>query len=160
MSRNRWSPFGKARIAPPEQTSDPLKKWFDSIPNQLPGQQRIATMSIEYLGEKIFYAEIESGGQIWVAKGRYNNIYNVEIDATGVSLPVWSTNQRVLEFLKNARLLGPGYEPYAVTLDIFTNAWLSDASMAIAELQINPDGKSSRVLVLTKAEYLAAQTES
>jgi hypothetical protein len=117
----------------------------------------MSTMSVEYLGEKIFYEEIETGGQIWVAKGLYNNIHYVEMNPTEVSLPVWSTSQRVVEYLKNARLIGPKYEPYAVALDHFTNAWLSDASMAITEIQINPDGKSSRVLVLTKEEFLAAQ---
>jgi hypothetical protein len=115
------------------------------------------TMSVEYLGEKVFHLEIDSGGQIWVAKGQYNNIYGLEIDAMGISLPVWSTSQRVEEFLKNARLIGPKYEPYAVSVAVFTNAWLSDARMAITELQINPEGKSTRVLVLTKEEFLTAQ---
>lgn len=114
-------------------------------------------MSVEYLGEKVFHLEIDSGGQIWVAKGQYNNIYGLEIDAMGISLPIWSTSQRVEEFLKNARLIGPKYEPYAVSVAVFTNAWLSDARMAITELQINPEGKSTRVLVLTKEEFLTAQ---
>jgi hypothetical protein len=113
-------------------------------------------MSIEYLGERVFRDEVEAAGQLWVARGVYKNIYALEIDATGFSLPVWSNRERVVEFLKNARLVGPKYEPDAVALDVFTQAWLSDKMMAIAELQINPDGKTSRVLVLTAEEFKTA----
>jgi hypothetical protein len=110
-------------------------------------------MSIEYLGEKIFRDEVEAAGQVWVARGLYKNIYALEIDPTGFSLPVWSNRERVVEFLKNARLVGPKYEPEAVLLAIFTESWLSDKMMAISELQINPDGKTTRVLVLTAEEF-------
>ncbi len=110
-------------------------------------------MSIEYLGEKIFRNEVEAAGEVWVARGVHKNIYAVEIDRTELSLPVWSSRERVVEFLKNARLLGPKYEPEAVSLDVFTQAWLSDWMMAIAELQINPDGKTTRVLVYTVEEF-------
>jgi hypothetical protein len=110
-------------------------------------------MSIEYLGEKIFRDEIEAAGQVWVARSIYKNIYAQEIDPAGFSLPVWSTRERVVEFLKNAMLVGPKYEPEAVSLDVFTQAWLSDKMMAIEELQINPDGKTTRVLVFTVEEF-------
>lgn len=112
-------------------------------------------MSIEYLGEKVFRDEVEAGGHVWVARGLYKNIYALDIDEAGISLPVWSNRERVVEFLNNARLTGPKYEPEAVLLAVFTQAWLSDQTMAIAELQINPDGKTTRVLVLTAEEFKA-----
>jgi hypothetical protein len=110
-------------------------------------------MSIEYLGEKIFRNEVEAAGEVWVARGAHKNIYAVEIDRAEFSLPVWSNRERVVEFLKNARLVGQKYEPEAVSLDVFTQAWLSDRMMAIAELQINPDGKTTSVLVYTVEEF-------
>lgn len=114
-------------------------------------------MSIEYLGEKIFRDEVAASGQVWVARSIYKNIYAEEIDDRGVSLPVWSNRERVVEFLKNARLTGPKYEPEAVLLAIVTEAWLSDKMMAIEELQINPDGKTTRVLVFTAEEFRTLQ---
>lgn len=114
-------------------------------------------MSVEYLGEKIFLQEIKASGEIWVARSSHRNIYAVPIDHSGFSLPVWSCDWRVAEFLKNARLVGPKYEPNAISLEVFTAAWLSDQGMAIAELQINPDGRSTRVLVITPDELRAAQ---
>lgn len=114
-------------------------------------------MSVEYLGEKIFLQEIEATGQVWVARSVYANIYAMEIDEAGFSLPVWSNRERAVEYLKNARLVGPRYEPHAVPLEVFTSAWLSDKMMAISELQINPDGKSTRVLVLTAEEFKSSQ---
>lgn len=113
-------------------------------------------MTIEYLGEKIFLEEVEATGQVWVARGIFKNIYALE-DPTGLSLPVWSKRERVVEFLKNARLVGTPYEPDAVSLEVFTNAWLSDKMMAIYELQINPDGKTTRVLCLTSEEFQSSQ---
>lgn len=114
-------------------------------------------MNIEYIGEKIFLDEIEASGQVWVARGVHKNIHAMELDATGVSLPVWSDREKVVEYLKNARLIGPKYEPHAVALEVFTNAWLSDQAMGICELQVNPDGKSRRVLALTSEEFQASQ---
>jgi hypothetical protein len=114
-------------------------------------------MTIEFLGEKIFLEEVEASGQVWVARGTYKNIYALELDRTGLSLPVWSSRERVVAFLKNARLLGPPYEPEAVSLDLFTQAWLSDRLMGISELQINPSGKTSRVLCLTAEEFSSSQ---
>ncbi len=115
-------------------------------------------MEIEYIGEKIFRDEIEAAGEVWVARNIYKNVYAVEIDRTGFSLPVWSKRERALEFLKNARLVGPKYEPHAVPLANFTDAWLSDKMRDISELQINPDGKTSRVLCLTSEEFQASQS--
>ncbi len=117
-------------------------------------------MDIAYLGEKMFLEAIKATGQVWVARGIHKNIYALEIDETGFSLPIWSTRERVDEFFKNARLLGPVFEPHAVPLEVFTNAWLSDKMMAIAELQINPDGKTTRVLVLTAEEFKSAQAST
>jgi len=110
-------------------------------------------MTIEYYGEKQFYQEIKAGGVVWVARSIYKNIYALELDKSGLSLPVWSTRERVISFLNTARLVGPKYEPDSVPLDVFANAWLSDQAMGISELQINPDGKSSRVLVFTVDEF-------
>ncbi len=114
-------------------------------------------MNVEYLGEKIFLQEIGAAGEVWVARGAYKNIYALEIEDAAFSLPVWSNRGRVVAFLQNARLLGPPYEPHAIPLDVFTNAWLSDKAMAIAELQINPDGIATRVLCLTSEEFTASQ---
>ncbi len=114
-------------------------------------------MDTTYIGEFIFLEEVKALGQVWVARGIHNNIYSLEIDETGFSLPVWSMRERVVEFLKYARLVGQKFEPHAVPLDVFTNAWLSDKMMAISELQINPDGKTTRVLVLSNEEFKATQ---
>lgn len=114
-------------------------------------------MSVEYIREMAFLQEVRAAGQVWVARSVYKNIYALEIDQTGFSLPVWSNRERVVEFLENARLAGPKYEPEAVPLEVFTNAWLSDKMMAISELQLNPDGKTTRVLVVTAEEFQAAQ---
>lgn len=113
-------------------------------------------MGIEYLGEKVFRDEVAASGQVWIARGIYRNIYAQEIADAGFSLPVWSNRDRVVEFLQNARLVGPKYEPEAVSLDYFTGAWLSDQLMAVVELQINPDGRSTRVLVFTAEEFKSA----
>jgi hypothetical protein len=114
-------------------------------------------MSVEYIGEKAFLQEVMASGEVWVARGINKNIYSMELDGTGFSLPVWSNEQRVVDFLKNARLVGTKYEPHAVPLDVLTNAWLSDKMMAIAELQLNPDGKTTRVLVVTAEEFISSQ---
>jgi Protein of unknown function (DUF2750) len=117
-------------------------------------------MTVEFLGEKIFLQEAGAAGQLWVARSAYQSIYAVEIDREGFSLPIWSNEERVVEFLKNALLVGPKYEPHAVPLDVFTNAWLSDRMKAITEVQINPDGKTSRVLVLTAEEFKSTQAST
>lgn len=114
-------------------------------------------MNIEYLGEKIFLGEVEASGQVWVARSVHQNIYTEEFDASGLSLPVWSSRDKVVDYLRHARLVGPNYQPHPVALEVFSNAWLSDQSMGIAELQINPDGRSSRVLALTSEEFQASQ---
>ena len=114
-------------------------------------------MTVEYLGEIVFLQEVIAAGEVWVARGINKNIYSMELDGTGFSLPVWSNRERVVDFLKNARLVGTKYEPHAVPLDVFTNVWLSDKMMDIAELQLNPDGKTTRVLVVTAEEFISAQ---
>jgi hypothetical protein len=82
----------------------------------------------------------------------------MELGPEGFSLPIWSNRERVVEYLQNALLVGPEYEPHAVPLNEFTNAWLSDKMMAISELQLNPDGKTTRVLVLTAEEFKSARS--
>jgi Protein of unknown function (DUF2750) len=114
-------------------------------------------MSVAYIREVAFLQEVNAAGQLWVARGVHKNIYSEEIDTAGLSLPVWSNRERVVEFLQNARLVGPAYGPHAVPLEIFTGAWLSDKMMDISELQLNPDGKTTRVLVVTAEEFKAAQ---
>jgi len=121
------------------------------------GRQGGEAMTVEYIREMAFLQEVNAAGQVWVARGLYKNIYALEIDETGLSLPVWSNRERVVDFLVNARLVGPKYEPHAVPLDVFTNAWLSDKMMAISELQINPDGRTTRVLCLTADEFKSTQ---
>lgn len=113
--------------------------------------------NIEYIGEKIFLEEVEAAGQVWVARSVYRNIHSMELDETGLSLPVWSNRHRAAEYLKNAKLIGPPYEPHSVSLEVFTNAWLSDQMMGITELQINPDGNTTRVLCLTSEEFKTVQ---
>ncbi len=114
-------------------------------------------MTVEYIGEIAFLQEVKAAGEVWVARGINNNIYSLELDKTGFSLPVWSNRERVVEFLKNARLVGSIYEPHPVPLEVLTNAWLSDKMMDISELQINPDGKTTRVLVVTVEEFISSQ---
>ena len=115
-------------------------------------------MSVDYMGEIVFLQEVIASGEVWVAMGINKNIYSMELDGTGFSLPVWSNRERVVDFLKNARLVGTKYEPHAVPLDVFTNVWLSDKMMGISELQLNPDGKTTRVLVVTAEEFISEQT--
>lgn len=110
-------------------------------------------MNLEYIGEHIFLQEVESTGQIWVVRGEIGNIYALELDRNGFSLPVWSGRERVDYFLNNARLIGPLYEPHAIPIDVFTARWLSDKMMGINELLINMDGISTRALVLTLDEF-------
>lgn len=114
-------------------------------------------MNVEYIKEIAFLQEVNTAGQIWVAKSVNEKIYALEIDKPGFSLPVWSNRERVVDYLKNARLVGTKYEPFAVSLDVFTKRWLSDMTMAISELQLNPDGKTTRVLVLTAEEFKSVQ---
>ena len=114
-------------------------------------------MAVEYFGEKIFLKEIKDSQQVWVARSTHKNIHVMEFDRTGVSLPVWSNSMRAADYLVNARLVGPKYEPYSVALETFTKAWLSDKAMAITELLINPDGKSSRMLALYPEEFVDSQ---
>jgi hypothetical protein len=115
-------------------------------------------MSVDYMGEIVFLQEVIASGEVWVARGINKNIYSMELDGTGFSLTIWSNEQRVVDFLKNARLVGTKYEPHAVPLVVLTNVWLSDKMMAISELQLNPDGKTTRVLVVTAEEFISAQT--
>ena len=114
-------------------------------------------MDVAYLGEKQFRGEVAATGEVWVARGVHNNIYAEELDQTGLSLPVWSTRERVVDYLKNARPVGTKYEPHAVPFEMIAVTWLSDMSKGISELQINPDGKTTRVLVLTADEFRALQ---
>lgn len=115
-------------------------------------------MSIEYIGGIKFLEEVEATGQIWVARGKYNNVYAMELDKTGFSLPVWSNRERVVDYLNAARLIGTKYEPHAVPLDVFANTWLSDKTRDISEVLINPDGKATRVLVYTAEEFQETQS--
>lgn len=114
-------------------------------------------MMIKYLGEKVFLEEVESSGQVWVARSIHKNIYTMELERSGLSLPVWSSSEKVDYFLRNARLIGSKYEPHAVPLSVFTQAWLSDKMMGIIELLINPDGKATRILALTTEEFQSSQ---
>jgi hypothetical protein len=114
-------------------------------------------MNLEFPGEKIFLHEVEAIGVVWVAKGINGDIHHLELDDTGYSLPVWSHKDRVISYLHNARLIRSTYEPYAVPLDVFMQAWLSNKMLNISELLINLDGLSTRGLVLTLDEFRDSQ---
>jgi hypothetical protein len=114
-------------------------------------------MTVEFIMAFAFFQEVNAAGRVWVARSEYKNIYAQEVGEGGYSLPVWSNRERVDDYLKNARPLGPKYEPDEVPIEIFTGAWLSDMRMNITEVQINPDGRSTRVLILTNEEFVAAQ---
>jgi len=111
-------------------------------------------MSVAYLGEKIFLQEILAGGEVWVARGLHKYIYTQEIENYSLSLPAWSTREKIAEFLKITRL-GQRFTPRAIPLEDFANRWLSDKMMGIAEVQINPLGTETRVLALTSEEFQA-----
>uniref|UniRef100_A0A831U2W6 DUF2750 domain-containing protein n=1 Tax=Geobacter metallireducens TaxID=28232 RepID=A0A831U2W6_GEOME len=113
-------------------------------------------MTVAYMVEKVFLEEIRAANQVWVAKGTCNNIYSQELNRGEISLPVWSSSERVSSFLKHALLVGTKYEPHAISLEVFTNAWLSDKMKGITELQLNQDGKSDRVLAYTTEEFISA----
>ncbi len=114
-------------------------------------------MTVEYFGEKIFLDEVEASQQVWVARNDLHMVYTEELDRRGFSLPVWSTEARVIDYLRNALLIGPKYQPHSLPVEVFVNAWLSDQQKGILELLINPDGKSTRVLALTNEEFQASQ---
>ena len=114
-------------------------------------------MTVEYFGEKIFLEEVEASQRVWVARNDLHMVYTQELDRTGFSLPVWSNEERVVAFLRNALLVGPKFEPHSLPVWTFVNAWLSDKQKGIIELLINPDGKSTRVLALTPEEFQASQ---
>jgi hypothetical protein len=114
-------------------------------------------MTVEYIRERAFLQEVEAAGEVWVAKSIYQNIHALEIENHELSLPVWSNRERAAGYLKHANLIGPKYEPHAVPLKTFANAWLSDKAMAISEIQINPNGTETRVLCLTSEEFQDAE---
>lgn len=114
-------------------------------------------MSVEFIKSYAFFQEVIAAGRLWIARSVYRNIYAEEIEGGAYSVPVWSNRERVERFLRLARPLGPKYEPDEVALSVFTNAWLSDQRMNITEVQLNPDGLSSQVLVLTSEEFVAGQ---
>lgn len=116
-------------------------------------------MSLEFLDEKKFYAEITSTDHIWVAKGDYDNIYFLDVLAQGVCLPVWSNQEKLVTYLENARPIGPKYSPFAVDLGRFTETWMTNPGMAIKELAINPNGASTRMLIISTEEFLAARNK-
>lgn len=110
-------------------------------------------MSIEQVLEMAFLQEVKKAGQLWVAKSGMMKVYSEEFGRTGFSIPVWSNRERAADYLTNARLVGAKYEPVAVALDDFTNRWLSDKMMDITEVQLNPNGVSQKVLVVTPDEF-------
>lgn len=114
-------------------------------------------MIIEYIGVKIFFEEAAAAGEIWIAQGIYKNIYAQEIENYAYSLPAWSNRERIDEYLKIKRL-GGKFTPHPIPLVVFANTWLSDQSMAISEVQINPNGNAARVLALTNEEFQAEAT--
>jgi len=117
-------------------------------------------VSLEFLDEKKFYVEITSTDQIWVAKGDYNNIYFLDVLPQGVCLPVWSNQEKVFDYLKNARPIGPPYSPFSVSLDRFSETWMTNPAMSIKELAINPNGASTRMLIVSTEEFLAARNRN
>ena len=116
-------------------------------------------MSLEFLDEKKFHTEITSADQVWVAKGIYGNIYFLDVLPDGICLPVWSNQEKVIDYLANARPIGPKYSPFSVSLDRFTETWMTNPGMAIEELAINPDGRSTRMLIISTEEFLAARNK-
>lgn len=107
---------------------------------------------MEYIGEKIYIEEILAEQQVWVARGAHKNIYAQEIENYAFSLPTWSSRDRVDAYLKGS-LLFQRFEPHAIPLWEFANAWLSDKMRGISEVQVNPSAKASRVLALTNEEF-------
>ncbi|MBJ6723445.1 DUF2750 domain-containing protein [Geomesophilobacter sediminis] len=113
-------------------------------------------MNIDFIGQIIFSQEVQANRQVWVVKGRNENIYAMELDQAGFSLPVWSAKERAVEFLKNTQLLDGELEPHPIGLDLFINIYLSDKMLGINELLINMDGNSAQALVLSLDEFLDA----
>lgn len=120
----------------------------------LPQTFRGETMSVEFFGEKTFLEEISDAGQVWVARGPHKNIHAQEIENYAYSLPAWSSADKLAAYLR-ATLLWKQFEPHAIPLVEFANRWLSDQSLAVAEVQLNPSGHTSRVLALTAEEFKA-----
>lgn len=109
-------------------------------------------MSLEFFGEKTFLEEICDAGKVWVARGPHKNIHAQEIENFAYSLPAWSSEEKLAAYLR-ATLLWQQFTPHAISLTEFANRWLSDQSLAVAEVQINPTGHTSRVLALTAEEF-------
>lgn len=110
-------------------------------------------MNIEFIGQIVFSQEVQANGKVWVVKGRYENIYALELDAQGFSLPVWSARERAEEFLENVQVVGREYEPYPIGLDSFIDNYIMNEIMGINELLINMDGTTPQALVLTLDEF-------
>jgi hypothetical protein len=108
--------------------------------------------SLEQVLEMAFLKEVKAAGQLWVVKNGADSIYSEEIEPMRVSVPIWSNRESVFRFLSNAGLSETRYEPMPIPLEDFTRSWLSD-TMAIAELQLNPDRVSQEVLVLSPANF-------
>ena len=115
-------------------------------------------MTAEFLDQQMFRQEVESTGEVWVVKGEDKSIFALQLDQAGFSLPVWSGRDRVIDFLASQRLVGSEYEPHAVPLAVFTEIWLSDNMMGIAELLINIDGRSQRALVQSVEQFVSSHS--
>lgn len=109
---------------------------------------------MEYIGERTYLEELTADRQVWVARGAHKNIYALEIENHAYSVPTWSSRDKVDAFLKNT-LLWQQYEPHAIPLKTFADSWLSDWMKGISEVQVNPNGRTSRVLALTSEEFQA-----
>jgi hypothetical protein len=109
------------------------------------------------LGEQTFLQEVEAAGEVWVVKGSDENIFALQLQEAGYSLPVWSGRDRVMDFLLNERLFFPEYEPGAVPLGVFNDKLLLDKMLGIYDLLINFDGREQQVLVLTVEEFIFTQ---
>ena len=115
-------------------------------------------MTVEYLDQQMFRQEVESAGEVWVVKGGDRNLFALQLEENGLSLPVWSGRERVVDFLASQTLMDSGYEPHAVPLAVFTEIWLYDNMMGIAELLINIDGRSQRALVLSVEQFISTHS--
>ena len=110
-------------------------------------------MTLEQVLEMAFLQEVKPSGQLWVIKSGFDTIYAEKSEPAGFSVPIWSNKESALAFLVNAQLAEPRYEPVAISLVDFTDKWLSDKTMSISEVQLNPDGKSEEVLVLSPEDF-------
>jgi len=104
------------------------------------------------MNESKFFDEITSTGHVWVAM-KNSSVVSLTGHNGEVALPIWQSIENAQEYLSNISTIN-ACQPVEVPLEVFKVSWLSEASMGIDELIINPNGLKAKDLVFTKEEFI------